>query len=187
MDLHNAAQWRPAILWGILLVVVLALVFIFSSQGYEQQSILPFLREHIHPRTLAKWLPDMTITYRMKTIDAKEMPYTFTEFIFRKSAHLFMYASFAAALYMFIRTLPVRRRSQLKAISITLVSAIIVPMIDEWNQLSTSNRTGNLTDVWLDFTGCCIGMLLCYLVTSASNRRTRRTAAEHMKAGRIDE
>ncbi len=148
--------------WALLFAGWLTLVFTFSSQSYEQQSIQPFLREHIEFHQLVRWLPDMTITYNSSRIHSHSNPYHFVEFFFRKGAHVFVYAMLAGILFMLLRSF--NKKRWLRAMLLTLVAAIIVPSLDEWNQLQSPNRTGNATDVWLDFAGGCLGLLVCFIL-----------------------
>lgn len=159
---NKSMKWLPTLVWGILFVGWLTLVFVFSSQSYEQQSIQPLLRKsHIYI-DIVRRLPEVTIKYRYSVINSHASPFAFLEFLFRKGAHLFVYATFASILFMFMRSLNPRRL--FRAIAVTLVVAIAVPVLDEWNQLQSDKRTGNATDVVLDFTGACIGMIVCLLI-----------------------
>jgi VanZ family protein len=157
--MNKPMRWMPTLIWGILLTGWLALLFMFSSQTYDQQSIQPFLRSHFDYYQLVRWLPDMTLTYRTSVINSHDRPYSFIEFLFRKGAHLFVYATFAALLFMFLRALT--RGRWFISILLTLLVAIAVPALDEWNQLGSDERTGNATDVVLDFAGGCTGLLVC--------------------------
>ncbi|CAM4321466.1 VanZ family protein [Paenibacillus alkaliterrae] len=152
----------PSLIWGVLFAAWLMFLFFLSSQSYEQQSIQPFLFKTFEFHQLISWLPDMTITYRTRTIHSHTNPYQFIEFLFRKGAHLFVYAVLAAILFMLMRSLNPRR--WLRAIAVTLAVGLAVPALDEWNQLNSGHRTGNVTDVWLDFAGGCIGILVCLCV-----------------------
>ncbi|OBZ11217.1 MULTISPECIES: VanZ family protein [Bacillales] len=160
--MNKSTRWIPTLIWGILLTGWLALLFMFSSQTYEQQSIQPFLRSHFNYDQLVRWLPDMTITYRASVINSHDRPYSFIEFLFRKGAHLFVYATFAAMLFMFLRALT--RGRWFISIVLTLLVAVAVPALDEWNQLGSDERTGNATDVVLDFAGGCAGLLVCLCI-----------------------
>ncbi|OMF32613.1 hypothetical protein BK133_13980 [Paenibacillus sp. FSL H8-0548] len=160
--MNKTNKWMPTILWGLLLVGWLGLLFLFSSQTYEQQSIQPFLRSHFSYEQLVSWLPDVTITYRTSVVNSHDRPYSFIEFLFRKGAHLFVYAVFAAMLYMFLRALS--RGRWFISMVITLLVAIAVPALDEWNQLGSDERTGSATDIVLDFAGGCVGLLVCLCI-----------------------
>jgi VanZ family protein len=162
VKLSKTNKWTPTILWGLLLASWLGLLFLFSSQTYEQQSIQPFLRSLFSYEQLVRWLPDVTITYRASAVNSHNSPYNFIEFLFRKGAHLFVYAVFAAMLFMFLRALS--RGRWFTSIVITLIVALAVPTLDEWNQLGSDERTGNATDIVLDFAGGCIGLLFCLCI-----------------------
>lgn len=154
--------WLSSLMWGLLLAAWVTLLFTFSSQTYEQQSIQPLLRKYLDYHDLLKWLPDVTIKYRKSIINSQASPYHFIEFLFRKGAHLFVYAAFAAIFYLFVRSF--NRRRWFRSIMLTLVVVIAIPAMDEWNQLSSEHRTGNATDVLLDFAGGCAGLLVCLCV-----------------------
>lgn len=160
--MYRPARWKPTMMWGLLLVGWLGLLFLFSSQTYDQQSIQPFLRSHFTYDQLVRWLPDVTITYRTSIVNSHDRPYSFIEFLFRKGAHLFVYATFAALMFMFLRALT--RGRWFLSIILTLMVAIAVPAMDEWNQLGSDERTGNATDVVLDFVGGCAGLLICLCI-----------------------
>lgn len=170
--MNKSTKWLPTLLWGLIFTGWLALLFMFSSQSYEQQTIQPFLLSHFDYHQLVRWLPDITITYRNSVFNSHENPYNFIEFLFRKGAHLFVYATFAAVLFMFMRSLS--RGRWFLSIVVTLLVAIAVPALDEWNQLSSHARTGNKTDVLLDFTGGCAGLLVCLCILGLIKLRRRR-------------
>jgi VanZ family protein len=141
----------PVLLCGLAL-------FIFSSQSYHRQSIVPILKEIIPKQQLADVLPHVSVTYGNKTISAQKHPYHFIEFFFRKSAHLFMYAMAGAFLYFAL--IPYRIRFAWKAVAVVLGVAVLA-YLDEWNQSLRAFRNGNLEDIILDTVGGFIGLLVC--------------------------
>ncbi|WP_424768667.1 VanZ family protein [Paenibacillus sp. sgz302251] len=174
----NAKKWLPSLGWGSLLAAWITLVFIFSSQTYEQQSIRPLLENRFNYQQLVQWLPNVTIRYGDSVVNSHNRPYSFIEFLFRKGAHLFIYAVFAAIFFMFIRSLNPRRL--FRAIGATLVVVLAVSALDEWNQLGSAHRTGSITDIWLDFTGGSIGVLFCLaLLGLIKLHRKRKLPAPH--------
>lgn len=160
--MRNTFRWLPSLIWGLLLAAWLTLLFTLSSQTYEQQSIQPLLRKYLNYNDLIRWLPDLSITYRHKTLHSLTNPYQFLEFLFRKGSHLFVYAVFAALVFMLMRSF--NRKRWFLALLMTLVFAFAIPALDEWNQYGSSGRTGNATDVLLDFTGGCIGIFICFCI-----------------------
>lgn len=160
--MNQSSRRVQNLLWGILLIGWLTLLFVFSSQSYEQQSIQPILHKYFTHAQLVHWLPDMTIKYRNSVVNSHYSPFNFIEFLFRKGAHLFVYTTFASILFMFVRSF--NPRKLFRAIAVTLVISLAVPALDELNQLRSNERTGNATDVLLDFTGACAGVLVCLLI-----------------------
>ncbi|GLX67383.1 VanZ family protein [Paenibacillus glycanilyticus] len=165
---------KNSIIWFFVVFCWIFFIFTLSSESYNQQSIKPTLNKWVTKEELAEKLPNTSVTYRGDTVVAKEDPYGFVEFFFRKGAHLFMYAVLAATLYMFIRNLMGRRQMVLPVIMALILTGGTAAM-DERNQLSSVGRTGNPTDVIVDLTGACIGLIVCILVSQWIGRRRNRS------------
>lgn len=87
-----------------------------------------------------------------------------TEHIIRKTAHVLEYALMGMLLYQCLSgyTLPVRER-----LGGQILFSVLIPLVDETIQLFTTGRSGQISDVWLDFTGAIGGaVLLCLLMRS---------------------
>ncbi|MFC3799841.1 VanZ family protein [Cohnella sp. GCM10012308] len=153
----------PLMLW-------LLLIFDFSSQTYSQQSIIPFMREHIPEHRLQQIVPDVTIRYNHSAIHAKADPYRFVEFLFRKSAHLFMY--FMLGLLAHLLLVPWIRSLAFRVTGALVVVAMFASL-DEWNQSFTGGRTPTPLDVMVDISGAVIGQIVL-LIVLAIYRRFKR-------------
>ncbi|WP_336776039.1 VanZ family protein [Paenibacillus sp. MMO-58] len=164
---------RNSIIWFFVVFCWIFFIFTLSSESYNQQSIKPTLNKWVTKEELAQKLPDTSITYHGSTVVAKKDPYGFVEFFFRKGAHLFMYAVLCVSLYMFIRNLMARRQMVLPVIMALILTGGIAAL-DETNQLSKVGRTGNPTDVIVDLTGGCIGLIICISINYWLERRRRR-------------
>ncbi|CAI6084285.1 VanZ family protein [Cohnella sp. JJ-181] len=149
------------LLYALPLVLWLLLIFDFSSQPYSKQSIIPFMREHIEEHQLQQVVPDVTIRYNHSVIHAKENPYKFVEFLFRKGAHLFMY--FMLGLQAHLLLVPWVRRLLLRVPCALLIVAAFASL-DEWNQSFTGDRTPTPLDVMVDLSGAAIGQIALLLV-----------------------
>jgi len=112
-------------------------------------------------------MPDVKIHYRTSTIHAQTAPFHFIEFIFRKSAHLFVYAVLAILSYMAL--LPGRMRWGWKCLAILLFVAVIA-LLDEWNQSVTPQRTSAIQDVGIDLIGASFGLVLAGLFRYLNKR-----------------
>lgn len=142
----------------------LGVIFMFSSQPYEDQNIQPLLKHHISKDTASRILPDITIHYGPGQIKGKSNPYGFMEFLFRKSAHLFMYGVLGVFAYLGFSKLGFDRwKRPAGAILVVFCAAAA----DEWNQYYRPNRTGTWLDVGVDLVGGCLGILLLVLLQKA--------------------
>ena len=88
-----------------------------------------------------------------------------TDHIVRKAAHFAEYTAIgmllASCAYSFSRTKPYRYYSQI------LFAGLVTAVIDETIQLNVAGRSGQITDVLLDFSGVITGaviMLLVYMI-----------------------
>lgn len=141
--------------WFLPFCLWLCVVFIFSSQSYSQQSIRPFLKEHVSETKLKQVVPDVSFRYHKSRIDSRTNPYGFVEFFFRKGAHLFVYAVLAATASLALYKMGFRSWGW---IGMTLLLVAFAAAADEWNQASHLGRTGLAADVGIDLVGGVIGM-----------------------------
>lgn len=156
-------------------VACLALIFFFSSQTYGEQTIVPLLRRHISEFRLSGMLPDVSFRYGRSLLSAKQAPYQFIEFLFRKSAHVFWYAALCASLYTALKSLPRLASRALLRLGAAAAVLAAAACLDEWNQARVAGRTGQPLDVLLDVVG---GLLLTAIVLAVARaiRSSRRRA-----------
>lgn len=161
------------------LVLLLAVVFLLSSQPRDQQSLVPFLSRHVPPDLLSALLPDVQVRYGHMKLAARASPYQFLDLMFRKSAHIILYTSLGLALYAASFGLPVKRmKPQTRWLGI-LAGLAVIAAFDEWNQTRVPMRSGQPLDVWLDVIGGMLGTaavlwLARRMIRSRRNRRDLR-------------
>lgn len=173
-------KWYALYLWDVIALAWLALVFLFSSQPYEKQSIKPLLYKYMANERVMSLIPDISFTYRGRVIDAQADPYRFVEFLFRKGAHLFMYGTLAALVFMVVYS-RMKNRTALP-IAAALLSALSVASLDEWNQLRGYNRTGSVWDIGIDMVGATVGVIVCSaLIKLAYFARKRKQLIDAQK------
>lgn len=111
---------------------------------------------------MRKVVPDVTVRYHHSVIHAKGTPFRFAEFIFRKAAHLFVYAVLTGFAYTALLSFGCRLLYRiLGAVGYT----ILIASLDEWNQSKSALRTSSVQDIVLDTVGGCFGLLLAMLGT----------------------
>lgn len=133
----------------ILTAGMIAFAFIHSSMpadlsGEESESVMDFLQYILNFLGVGAEL---------------------TDHIVRKAAHFAEYTAIGMLLvscaYSFSRTKPYRYYSQI------LLTGLATAVIDETIQLNVVGRSGQITDVLLDFSGVIIGavvMLIFYII-----------------------
>jgi VanZ family protein len=149
----------------------IALIFILSSETYKEQSIQPTLHRTITENTAKEVLPDVNFDYDDIDYSSKRNPFQLIEFVFRKSAHLFIYAVLAIAGAITIKL----KENLIRRWLMPLLLVVVIASLDELNQRMTPGRTPNPQDVLVDLIGGCIGTLV-YLASSYLYRRNKSSA-----------
>ena len=137
-----------------------ALILLFSSQSYQQQSIQPLLHKWISECRARDLLPRFNIVYDGMFFSRDRNPYQYLEFIFRKGAHLFMYGSLTVLMSFLLRIWS----KPLVKWPIPLMITAVIAAVDEHNQRASLGRTPNAGDILVDISGGLIGLILCYFV-----------------------
>ncbi|MEC0123739.1 VanZ family protein [Paenibacillus pabuli] len=168
---HRRSQRPYVYILSILLVVIWVLViWSFSTQSYQQQTIQPLLHKWAPKLNIGFALPDVHFTYGEHEYSLRQRPYDFAEFIFRKSAHLFIYAVLAGLVYGSLRY---RKMRMWACIAAALTVVAIIASIDEYIQQFSPNRTSSIRDVGVDLLGGCGGIAVVMAIRTI--RRTIRS------------
>ncbi|OMP66680.1 VanZ family protein [Domibacillus epiphyticus] len=143
----------------VLLVLLAAgIIYIFSSQTYEQQSIIPILRIVLPGEPLKELLSNLELTYWGRVISVETRGYYyFLEFLIRKFAHLFLFGVLAVSLTCLLTTARLRF---ITAAFIALILTALYAAFDEYHQWQTGGRTPLINDVMLDVAGAMIALVL---------------------------
>ncbi|MBQ0139164.1 MAG: VanZ family protein [Kurthia sp.] len=152
----------------IPLAVLVVIIFISSSQSYEQQSIVPTLQQLFPNQPLKEFLSLFHIPYWGIEVSVAERGYYyFLEFSIRKTMHMLSFGAIAIALYI---ALYPKKWRYFYALLLTFVLA----SADELHQSFTSGRTATMSDVWLDTVGGFILLTLFVGIISLFKKRIRR-------------
>ena len=140
------------------LILILYVLFIYSNSmkpaavsSLESGGVLQFLQLLFYKSGInAGWITEHLIR---KTAHAAE--YTVLGMLLLKNARLLSWET------------PVKR--------LALVTAgIFIPFVDETIQLFTEGRSGQISDVWLDMSGVCAGVLLGAALSCLLRRRAEK-------------
>ncbi|MGE6487605.1 VanZ family protein [Paenisporosarcina sp. NPDC076898] len=146
-------------LWFLL---ILAVLFISSSQTYEESSLIPTLKQWLPEEPLKGVLSIIQIPYWDTTVSINERGYYhFVEFLIRKGAHILTFGALAIVSYFILKR-------YIRAFLITLMMAIM----DELHQSSTAGRTATIQDVFLDAFGALLALTILFVLHKV--RKDRR-------------
>lgn len=164
---HKKKQRRRILLVLFLLFWILFILFM-STRTYQQQTIRPLLIQTVQKLDIHFELPDIRISYGGHTNSLRNNPYGFTEFVFRKCAHMFVYGILTLAAHMILKK---RWGNSLKVYGVPLGITFLIASADEFLQRFSAGRTASFDDVLLDLTGGCIAILVYVLVQYVQHKR----------------
>lgn len=91
-----------------------------------------------------------------------------TEHILRKTAHFTEYAVLGGLIFGTFA------RGKHAAAREALLAGLLAAMFDETIQLFVPGRSGQITDVWLDFAGFALGYFLCRGIARAKQKKSKK-------------
>lgn len=159
----------------MLLIFVAGLIFYFSTQTYDQQSLVPLLMKVLPGKPFSKVLENLEFSYGGEIISLQTMSYyRFIEFFIRKLAHLLIFGCFAVALFkVFVFWKP---SSVWKSAFYAFLGVVIYATLDEVHQMITGDRTPLISDVVLDLIG---GLLAVFVIALFHKRKATYKDAEN--------
>lgn len=138
----------------IILVISVMVLAISSSLTYEQQTIIPTLKNMLASKPFEGTLSWLHIPYWGKIVSIETIGYFhFIEFLIRKMTHFIGFGLIAMILYWF---LPNTWRFKGR---IVIMSIFFIALVDECRQNFTPGRMMSFQDVLLDTAGAS-----CFIV-----------------------
>lgn len=121
---------------------------------------------------------ETVMLYINTALNAMGARYTFTEAFIRKAAHFTEYALLG---FWLITTLRAYTRRICPFVAWPLWGGLLIAVCDECYQLSVPERSGQVTDIMIDYGGVLAGMLaglaLLFVFLRCRARRTRKKEA----------
>ncbi|MEC2346319.1 VanZ family protein [Paenibacillus barengoltzii] len=158
--MHNLRpwlRWLPAI-------AMMAILFGFSSQSYEEQSLVPEIEKSTSDQWIENRFGGIRFSYGDYEISVDSVGgASFIEFFIRKAAHFGSYALLAAFL---VYALGGRGRSNRRCLLFAILIAFLYACTDELHQSFTPGRTAMVQDVLLDTIGAACGAAFTILLKS---------------------
>ncbi len=132
-----------------LVVVCLFIVFVFSNMSYQQQTIIPQLKQWLADEPFYNVLSKIEVPYWGTTISVETRGYHyFVEFLIRKGFHFVGFGMLAVLFYLLYRKFKLNF-----AVLLSIGTTFIIANLDEYRQTFVPGRTGVFNDVLLDTAG----------------------------------
>lgn len=137
-------------------VIGLIIVAVMSNMRYEQQTIIPVLKNVLEDKPFEGFLSQFQIPYWGRIISVESQGYyKFLEFLFRKGVHFFGYGLLAVIFCIFYRKLKWRFPTVIAFFTVTVIASL-----DEYRQSMIPGRTGLIEDVVIDASGALTLLIL---------------------------
>ncbi|MGN7476554.1 VanZ family protein [Solibacillus silvestris] len=150
----------------ILVITGLIIVMVMSNLSYEQQTIIPSLKEILKAKPFEAWLSQWEIPYWGTIISIESRGYFyFVEFLIRKATHFFGYGLLAVIFYLFYTKLKWRFPAGAAFFTIIAIAAL-----DEFRQSMIPGRSGIIEDVIIDACGAFILLMMTKLIQIACKK-----------------
>lgn len=147
----------------LIFLALFIVLFISSSQTYEQQSLIPVLEQYFPSMPFYSLLSTLEITYWGSVISIEERGYyLFIEFFLRKGAHVAIFGLIALAIANMVPK---------KMWWLALPATAILAVLDELHQAVTGGRSPMAADVLLDISGAVIALSFLFLFRKIKARR----------------
>lgn len=162
--LHKWLRWIPA-------VSLMVIIFLLSSQSYQEQSLVPDIQKNASAQSIADFFGGIAFSYAGHEISVASLGgASFIEFFIRKGAHFFSYALLAALLVYALNT-----KRRLRRLIYAILISFLYACSDELHQMFTPGRTALIQDVLLDTIGaaCGAGFMIMLISWRWSLRRSR--------------
>ncbi|MGE7601097.1 VanZ family protein [Peribacillus sp. NPDC097675] len=154
-----------------LLVLWAMLIFFFSTQTYEEQSLSSFLGQFNTPYWY-ELLEGISFMYGGAEVSAHTAGVDgFLEFFIRKGAHLFIFFVFGFLTFGVWRAFVMNK---VISFSGAIVCVLLYASADELHQKFTGGRTPLVQDVMIDTFGGVLGILFFLLLNRWWRRPSRK-------------
>ncbi|WP_017755454.1 VanZ family protein [Calidifontibacillus oryziterrae] len=160
--------WLPTLIWA-------SIIFLFSSQTYEVQSLRPYIRNYVDLATVTELFSNFQFVYAGKRISVHTVgAEVFLEFCIRKGAHFAIF--FILGWLLFRALISTFQLRQFRTIALCTLLIILYAASDEVHQMFTVNRTPSIHDVFLDIIGGLFGILLSSIQYRVRTSKIKRAA-----------
>lgn len=166
---------RNIILTFLPVLLIISIIFIASSQDYEDQDLRPKLAT-IDLSFLKPLAEEVSFFYAGKEISVERLGINgYIEFFIRKSAHVVVYLSLS---FFFLLFLSCFKLSSRKKVVFTLLFIVLFASIDEYRHSLNPGRTGLVHDVFLDTFGGLIGTFAALVYLRKKEKTTTKATVE---------
>ncbi|MGI8316722.1 VanZ family protein [Halobacillus mangrovi] len=152
------------VLYTAVPLSIMVILFISSSQPYEEQDLRPTLSQYLPIETIKPFLEPIQFTYHNEKVSVETHGVDgMIEFFIRKGAHFSIYLLLMWTTFMAL--LQWLHKRVWKLLSIAFLITMAYAAFDEFHQSLTPNRTPYAGDVLLDGSGALtagLGILLFY-------------------------
>lgn len=172
MGVAKSKQFKNGNIYIGVAIVMMIVLFISSSQTYEQQSQISLLEKLLKNQPFKEGLSKISFSYAGSPVSIKEKGYfDFVEFFIRKGAHFGTYFILGGSWFLGLQ--PRIKNSGITAL-VSWLAATGYAGFDEFHQMLTGGRSPLFEDVMLDSMGALTAIVSCLAVLLIRRLKKKR-------------
>lgn len=153
----------------VIAVLVMILLFISSSQTYEQQTTVPLFEKILKAKPFENFLRTVSFQYADSEVSIAKLGYfKFVEFFVRKGAHFTTYFILGGSFFLGLYP---KYKNRGVTLLVSWLAASGYAGLDEFHQMLTGGRTPLFQDVALDSAGALTAGMICLLFLLFKKKR----------------
>lgn len=165
----NVLKNKKKIIFGILIIVWMIVIFLFSQDNGNSSSNKS---EYIVNISIKLFIHNYD-TYNIKT---QTNIFNVLSTIIRKGAHMTEYAILALLVFLFLDN-----KTKIRNYVIPVIFSFLYSLTDEIHQLFIASRNGSFIDCLIDTFGALLIMLIIYFTNKLTNKKKNRLYNEEEK------
>lgn len=172
MEMVEEKVSKYKVFFLIGMIVVLSVIFIASSQTYEQQDMRPFLGDLLNTPYLMDKLSSIEFVYAGNVVSVEHVGVAgFIEFFIRKAAHFTVFGLLGFFTCGVLCT--ILKKGRIVSVLVSLYFVIVYACLDELHQKITGGRSPLLEDIIIDTLGGFCGIMIFIIILYFKTRKSQ--------------
>ena len=151
---------KKKLFYFLLVIIWMLIVFIFSNQ--------PDIESSNTSSRFTEFIINVLVGNRVNIEEKAQLIKNFHP-ILRKFAHFSLYTIGGALIFNYVNTYNINNK---KKIAFSIGLGVFYAALDEFHQIFISGRSGQISDVFIDSLGICVGVIILFFIIKLNKKCT---------------